>query len=337
MSELHTAAPDQTSSIGATWPPAESTHERMRGFYDRGVVRTPDDAADFATQFEAYRAEVAEHPTLTRLSLRLIGRIAVLKALDQHNVPLEAAIPLANTEADLAIAYVGWNAPGRRLDIEHLTTESKLLDDIVDHEAEMVDYATELRRRGFEPHIIDRHTPEAEKQQLVARFLDLYAAFNYNEADVREILANPANTIAYIENDGLIVSTAMAEEAEIVVDGLEPLRIAEITEASTHPDYRRQGLYRLVSGFLAQKLLALHQVSRQPLNALYGESNLAMRGVVQAGHDNGRRFSRLDGRLICTSRPEFGILPQNFQVADGVENRRYNDFALSYYPPSDLE
>lgn len=330
MSELHLSAPGQTSSIGATWPPVESSHHRIRGFYDQRVVRTPDDAANFAAEFEMHRQNM-EQP-YDRLSIRLIGCFAALHALDQNGVPLEAAIPLANTEPGLAIGYVGWNAPGRRIDAEHLTAESQLLDDIAGIETKTLDYSLELRRRGFEPHIVDRYTPEANKELLLPRLLTMYEAFGYDEKDVRDILANPDNTIAYIEDQGQIVSTAMAEEAEIAVNDLEPLLIAEITEASTHKDYRRQGLYRLVSGFLTQELLARHRATGRPLNALYGESNLAVRGVVQAGHDNGRRFSRFDGVLPGARRPEFGILPQNFHLADGAETRPYNDFVVSYYP-----
>lgn len=331
MSELQTSAPDLTSSIGAMWPPGPSTHNRMRGFYDQAVVRDVADVAVFAQEFAAERERLHEHPDLDRLSIRLVGSFGILAALQDHGIHVEAAIPLGNLGEDLAIAYTAWNSEARRASSGHLASELAMLKNATSSEVSPIDYRQELGLRGYTAHIIDKDTSEADKQALVERFVDMYKIFNYDRGDVETLLFNPANTIAYIEHEGQVISTAMAEAGEILVQDLEPLAITEITEASTHPDHRGNGLYKLVSGFLVSELLRRAQQTGQPLNALYGESNLAMPGVILAAHHNGRRFSHFDAERAGINRPDFGILQQNFHVADGTEQRPYNDFAVSYY------
>lgn len=164
---------------------------------------------------------------------------------------------------------------------------------------------------------------------MIQRFIELYAAFGYNGVDVEDLLNNPLNTIAYVEDEEGVVSTALAERALIEVNGFRPLRIAEITEAVTRVKDRGRGLYRAISGYLVDSLV---EDQEKPLNIIYGESNLAMKGVLISAHHNGRRFSYFDAGSLGLKHPHFGILQQNFHVEDGTEKRPYNDFALSYVP-----
>jgi hypothetical protein len=180
----------------------------------------------------------------------------------------------------------------------------------------------------FSPKIMDRFTPEEQKREMVGQFADLYSVFGYDEDDVEEILLNPANTIAYAQDETGVISTAMGEKATLEVEGFGQLHMAEITEAITHPDRRGEGFYAAICGFLTEKL----KVSEEPLDIIYGESNLAMQGLLLAIYESGRRFSFFDRGKLGVRYPEFGILQQNFHVEDGTETRPYNDFALSYVP-----
>ena len=158
----------------------------------------------------------------------------------------------------------------------------------------------------------------------------MFDIFGYDEADVAEILNNADNTIIYLEVDGEVVSTAMAERAQIPIAGFGALELYEVTEASTLPNLRELGLYKIASGLLLEHLL--NQQATSPVHAIYGESNLAMPGVLIAGHKNGRRFNFFDRRRLSISNPNFGLLQQNFHIDDGREQRPYNDFAVSYLP-----
>jgi ribosomal protein S18 acetylase RimI-like enzyme len=312
-----------SSSIGAAWPPEATSHHRVRGFYDEGVLRTSYEALNFAEAYQHIRTDFENQDKHTRLSVRFVAQTTQLQLLDAAGVQLEAAIPLTTTkEAGLVLAYAGHNQPGRDIGLDQQQAHEQSLDRVVD--------SPQPVRRSIPAHVIDNTTSDVERAQLAPQFLQLYSQFGYNQAEVHELLGNPNNTIMFIERDGQVVSTAMAEQAIISIKEFGPLKITEITEAATHPDYRQQGLYAAVSG-----LLLNHLVERQnddPQHAIYGESNLAMPGVLFAAHHNGRRFSYLDRKDYSLDTAGFGILPQNFHISDGEETRQYNDFAVSYLP-----
>jgi len=253
----------------------------------------------------------------------------MLASLEAHQVPVEAALPLALPNQSLVIAYTGWNAAGRAISYADVARHHQTLETAMHTQQTSGHTLAVLADQGITPAYIEPSMSEADRRALVPRFTGLYAIFGYTQGETEKILLDPNNLIAYLQHNGQVVSTAMAEFGELDIKGLEPLRIAEVTEASTLPAYRGQGLYRLVSGLLAGRLRARH--ARQ-LHAIYGESNLAMPGVIIAAHHNGRRFSRFDAARYGVQNPRFGILPQNVRVQDGAETRPYNDFALSYLP-----
>jgi hypothetical protein len=323
MTERNTVG--QTSSIGAVWPPEPSSHQRLRGFYTEGVVRTEVDAALFAAQFADQHKVAQKTEGISRLSIRVVAHAGSLATLERMGVGIEAALPLAGTEPGLVVAYTAANEPDRSMDEGHVAAHQELLGRALARPQRPAHTAAQLASRGLTPHTVGR----ADASALTPRFAPLYAPFNYDETDVAELLANPNNTIAYIADGDRIVSTAMAEHAAVTVRDLGTISLVEITEASTDPEYRGYGLYKAVSGHLTHQL----QASGQPMHALYGESNLAQPGVVYAAHENGRRFAHFDAAEYgLDGRADFGMLAQNFRVADGAETRTFNDFALSYVP-----
>src|SRR5689334_21724796 len=105
---------DQTSSIGAVWPPQPATHQRLRGFYTGDVVRSEEDMIAQAGTFQDYRMRVSELDNISRLSLRFVTQMGNLATLHTMGVHIEGALPLANTEPGLCIAYAGYNEPDRQ-------------------------------------------------------------------------------------------------------------------------------------------------------------------------------------------------------------------------------
>jgi hypothetical protein len=312
-----------SSSIGAAWPPQSTSHERIRGFYNEGIIDSSNNAKEFADQVDQFRADFDNQQERTRLSVRFIAEAAQLKLLDGMGVQIEAAIPLAGKEASgLVLAYTGYNKPERQVSHDQRLAHEQLLDKVIS--------SPRPHHDAIVGNTIDKSTPDSRRSALVPYFLELYAQFGYDEQDVDELLGNTNNTIMFVEQDGRVVSTAMAERASVPIKGFGTLELAEITEAATHPKYRQKGLYTAVSGLLIEKLVT-HQAS-EPLHAIYGESSLAMPGVLYAAHQNGRRFSYQDENTYSLSSTAFGVLPQNFHIQDGREQRPYNDFAVSYVP-----
>ncbi len=322
---------DTTSSIGAIWPPEHTSHSRLRGFYTDGVVRTADDIATFTEHFARGRERISDGG-IDRLSVRLVTHAGNLAVLEAKGITVEAALPLARlTEPDLVIAYTGYNASSRCVSATHVAQHGTLLAKAATRQPTTRDRTKHLRTNDLTPHILNERSSQSERAAMVPHFLGLYAAFNYDEAQVATLLTNPNNAIAYIRDEaGDVVSTALAEEATVCVKDLEPLTLVEITEASTRPDYRGKGLYATVSGYLIDSILSARE--GRGINTLYSEGNLAEPGVIFAARDNGRQFSHCDAKQYEITRPDFGILPQNFQVAGGTETRPYNDFAVSYTP-----
>ena len=310
---------DLTSSVGAAWPPQRASNNRIRGFFDH-VVCDRSDAIDFVAIFERERVIAEQDADADRLSIRVITTGTAMKVLDGL-IEVEGAMPLRG-EDGLHVTYAAWNHCDRS------TAQATLIH----HRHFLENIASMQRAIDFVPvdgifspvQLIDSRTTDTERLALSEKFSELYGAFGYSERDVQDLLLNSANTIAYIELGGAVVSTAMAEHATVQAQD-KSVRLAEITEAFTLPDYRGRGLYQAVSQYLVS------QLSLGDLDAVYGESNLASPGVVVAAHKNGRQFSCLERERLGIQNPNFGILQQNFHVADGVETRRYNDFALSYF------
>ncbi|MGH7158123.1 MAG: hypothetical protein ACREGD_03575 [Candidatus Saccharimonadales bacterium] len=322
-----------TSSIGAAWPPATASNERMRGFYPEAVasVQAADELID---QFIEAQKTAEAHPTTTRMNMRVVVENRIIPYLS-HVLSLEGALPIASTP-DRSVVYIAWNDVNRQPTADELTAHLDLIQKAQSREVSTASPYLELVHKGYTPRIIDDHMSETERRGYRDRFLELYGKFGFDETGVEELLTSPNNTIAYIAGENeTIISTVMAERGTIPVLGQpnNTLTVIEITEAITDPGVRGKGLYRALSGFLVQHIVDHHMVGEAPVDVVYGESNLSSPGVVVAAHRNGRRFATDDAsHLGVIDQPGFGILQQNVKVNDGVETRPYNDFVLTYQP-----
>lgn len=319
-----------TSSIGANWPPSISPNNRLRGFYPE-YVESSQQLDEFTSEFEKGVAAL-EPDYVDRLSLRLITHGRGITALNEGDIKIEGVLPVAGLDVseELFIVYTACNLPTRRMSQTKLDEHKQTITDAHQKAKTSDDPYSELRDRGRSPKFLDTSLTTIERANLTPRFLDCYAKFGYDDVQVEELLANPNNTIAYIEDDvGSVISTVMAEHAVIDIQGLPTVDMVEITEAFTLPEYRGMSFYRLLSKCLSDEVIARR--SDVPVHVLYGESNLTMRGVINASAQNGRKFGHYDQSRFGISGPDFGILEQNFSVQDGVEQRDYNDFALTYF------
>lgn len=324
---------DQTSSIGAAWPPAPGPYERWRGFYTDGITETEEECRDMASLFEHYSEDLANNTELTRLSIRFVSHVGRLATLERMGVPIEAAIPLDGVFDGLAVAYASQNDDQRTVSSQRLEQHRDRLQSIAsEYSRDLRDRSMLLQEAGYTPNILDSEVEDSERRDREQQFFKMYAIFGYDVDDVRDILSSSSNTIAFVEREGEVVSTSMAERASIPIEGVGTLELCEMTEASTLPTHRGRGLFKAVSGLLHDHLISHQDVA--PIHAIYGESNLSMPGALIAGHKNGRRYSVFDQERFGLQNYGFGVLQQNFRVEDGEEQRRYNDFAVSYIPLS---
>lgn len=323
---------NQTSSIGACWPPEQASHQRLRGFYDHALYSGAD-VEQFTEQFE-HHARSAQEQELTRTTIRAVVDAAMIRRIHDAGVRVEAAMPIADHDGRW-VAYMARNDEDRSMGVDAVVGhEERLAMRPISRERE--DWVRSGRGLWLPEGIVHPRTSPAAREQLVPRFTELYEAFGYTEDDVAELVTSPNNIIAYLEHEDQIVSTAMAEVGRVMVNGFGVLTMAEITEGITREDFRRTGLYRRVTAALVRRIVGVGPAAVGGLHVLFGECNLNMPGVLLAARENGREFSRdrtdRGRRLGLPVDPTFGMLEQNFRVEDGVETRPYNDFALSWIP-----
>lgn len=326
-----TDAVSETSSIGATWPPIHTPrHKRLRGFYPE-YVDGQDQIDNFIDEFETAASAMAKHPEIDRLSIRVVGGIGTVSLLENVGIKVEAAFPLTDVGREAFVIYTALNSHGRRMSEEVISDHVQLIEAVVSTDVSTQDPYKALVARGYKPKILNPGVNPDVGINMVPQFMELYSRFGLQETEVKAILTEPTNVIAYLTTtDGRIASTALAEKACLDIAGLGTVNIVEISEAVTLPSLERRGLYRNLSGLLVSHLVKVAKIDEQPINAIYGESNLSAVGAVYAARRNGRRFSAHDASLFKVSRPDFGILEQSFKVNDGREIRDYNDFALTY-------
>lgn len=311
----------QTSSIGATWPTSASSHERIRGFYTEGTITSQAESDALTNYVYSAIEQMNSTEAISRVSLRAVAELGSLAKLAFDNTAsIEAVLPIAGT--DLGVVYIGANQLSRNMGVEYVNLHHNLLE-------RSIQRLKVLPRHQLDVQLIDRDNVSGG---VMEDFTQLYSAFNYDHQETADLLRNESNIIAYAMINDRVASTAMAERGTLYIEGFGELSLIEITEASTDPRYRRRGVYTQVSGFLIDHLVHIRQDEPGSIDVIYGESNLAMPGVIHAAHLNGRRFSHFDGSLMGIENNAFGFLPQNFKVNDGVETRNYNDFAVSYVP-----
>ncbi|MCX6729391.1 MAG: hypothetical protein NTV95_01915 [Candidatus Saccharibacteria bacterium] len=322
----------KTSSVGACWPPAESSHERIRGFYPE-IIRDETQADSLTEQLAVFQSEFETEPETTRLSIRavvaddIIEQIGTLAA----TMPIESAMPLfINRTSAFHIVYFGRNKQLRQVEAEEISDHTTRIISATEKEIYASDPSQDLLQQGY---IAEKYS-ELNANDVFNDVCRLYSKFGYDIQDTYDLLNNPSNSVVFARDHetGRVVSTVMAEHANIDMEDetLPVLRVCEFTEAITDPDMRKMGLYKKLSTFLRQ---SLELDGEEPVHAVYGESNLSSIGVINSAHQTGRTFSRLDTRYeaLRVGTDSFGILQQNFKVIDGYETRAYNDFAVSYY------
>lgn len=326
----------QTSSVGACWPPVSSTHQRIRGFYPE-IIGEGSEHEVFAETLQDVVDNFKADEENTRLSIRTVVTDEYLGAFSrQHDTPeIEAAMPLfIQDESPLHIVYFGYNRGPREVPEDKLKEHSRTIWGATKKQRYTSDPTTDLADHGYYAEMFS----PINSDEVFSDVCELYSKFGYDERQTAEILSNPDNLIVFAreQKTGRVVSTVMAEHAALELTGTSlDIRVCEFTEAITDPEMRQHGLYKKLSCFL---LHCLEREGLDPIQAIYGESNLASVGVINSAHQTGRTFSHLDSRYwgVAQSGTGFGILKQNFKVLDGYETRDYNDFALSYYDLAEI-
>lgn len=331
---------NETSSVGALWPPEDAYAERVKGFYTGGILTQPEDLAMLVSELVT-QAENSKRPDgkdRTRISLRAVVDGELLRTHKDLIRPFtEAIIGLDGTQPalkDTAIGCFGLNHDSRlpnkaeyqhsRETLEGLNTERK-------RPAEVIQRAVDA---GYELAILPNLT-SLEDREVAERLVDqmeaLYSRFGWDRKAVTEILSNEANIICVAVKDEEIVSAGIAELAAIPI-GENTLRMCEITEAATKDGHGKNGIYNAVSTRLLMEVTERSvqgNILGGELDLAYGECNAAAPGVLRVARSQGRVFAVDTG--VSFGIPESGVLYQHVEIKGGNPiTTPYNDL----YPAS---
>lgn len=322
--------PGLTSSVGALWPPAEASFDRIKGIYTSGIIDNPDSLGNLMREMDSAEG-LFRRGDITRVSLRAVvdnGFIQEAKRVPRIAGLIEAQFSLNGTQPVFegsSLVYFGSNHLSRQpLEIK------KIVENVEDAFYTLPQNPGQLISRaqaqGYELSTLPKDLDSAVIDQVSA----LYERFGWTREEVEEILRQPNNIIAVASLDGEIVSAGIAEMAIIPI-GDEELRIVEITEAATKEEHSRRGLYTAVSTSLLLELARMSnegQVLGGELDIVYGECNGNAPGVLKTARMQGRKFAFEDG-------PD-GILFQHVPIAGLPKKTRYNDLFPAYISRQDL-
>lgn len=272
------------SSIGPSWPPTETSHKRIKGFYPHFITNF-DSFIPFINQFNSLVLE----DKITRISLRTLVKTDFLKQLPDEYKPLvEIIIPLDGAENsfdEYCLVYFGKNHPSRksknpieedvnRLD-QALKKESKDPEKILNN----------VNKNGYQLKILSSLEID---ESIITQIHQLIERFGYDLETTRNMLQDQNFTIGVAIKDEKIVSVSIAEKSVQKIDDRE-LKIVELTEASTDKNHLSNGLYSAIS-----TLILIH-LANKPENEIphlvFGECNGASAGVLHTAKYQNRRFA----------------------------------------------
>lgn len=322
------------SSVGPlSWPPSiDIENNRKRGMFRR-VIESGAMFNSLAGRFSQF--ELSDD--VSRVSARIFITDSALRESLKNNLELidplvEAIIPLKGSGIpeldDVLLVYLGKNSDSRTLPQDEVNKEISRANEIFSLDEPPRYHSYE----GIDFTVLDsglRQDAEIQNQ-----FADLYSAFGWNVDDVAKILNNQDNLLVAAFNQGLLISTGMAEKAIVPLirqDKRFNLVMYEITEAATREEYRGNGLY------LAVALIINRLLADGDANLVFGESNLSAPGVLKAAYRQGRHST-------LRNLNEYGIsekpLRQPVRISGGVNDHRpkhlKNDLLVTYLVREDL-
>ncbi len=322
------------SSVGPlSWPPTiDIENNRKRGMFRRVIENGPM-LEKLVGRFSKF--ELSED--VSRISARIFVTDSALRETlgknpEQIDPLVEAIIPLKGSGIpeldDVLLIYLGKNSDSRTLPQEEVNNEISRAKEIFSLEEPPRYHSYE----GIDFTVLDpglRQDAEIQNQ-----FADLYSAFGWQVDDVAKILNNQDNLLVAAFNQGLLISTGMAEKAVVPLirgDKRFDLIMYEITEAATREKYRGNGLY------LAVALIINRLLADGDANLVFGESNLSAPGVLKAAYRQGRHSA-------LRNLNEYGIsekpLRQPVRISGGINDNRpqhlKNDLLVTYLVREDL-
>lgn len=324
---------NSTSSIGATWPPGETSYGRIKAVANEVI----DDHQKWDRLREAFTYEAVRlEEGLSRVQFRYVCNEQMLTHAIACNAPIEAVLQLDYfpLKQRCYLVYLAQNHHSRQshpADLALLHNHVEVAkQQPVQTPIELLSKATE---NGYHIEVLVGDESHGQNEYLVNQVTNLYQRFGWDRESVTTLLSNPDQLIGVAIKDEQIVSAGLIELAKVHV-GNHTFRMAEITEAATLNGHTSLGLYKAVSTSL---LLKLRQLSNKkavlggPVDLVFGECNGLSLGVLMIAAQQGRTFAMAPNENKELVVP--GVLKQQVPINDpgGFNSRTgYNDLVVTY-------
>ncbi len=324
---------EYTSSIGAViWPPVEASFQRKKGFFGE-VIADGNSLINFLKEFNQL-----PFGNTTRISARaIVNREALIEylTLGLETSSIEAIIPLAGCGLlpleSTCLIYVGKNTDYRLSPEDIKNQQLQRVREIFGSSLE--NQSLRSLPDGFKIKLLTEG--DRKNETTYEYYYQLYQLFGWSEQEVKSLLNNSNNILVAVFNEkGLVVSSGMAEIGDVsIVHGFDSLtlKLAEITEAATLPEYRGKGFYQKVS----DEILRVLATMPNPPNLVFGELNLDSPGVLKVAAQQGRT-SALQIALNMDLDPNQGhwFLEQHVPISSGLSNGRRDDYPYNNLMPA---
>lgn len=334
---------EDVSSIGPMWPPLHTTFERIKGFYNKGIIREPQELEDFSNELLSLRATMvdSEPDLVSRISVRAVIDDNLIFNLQNHAKELlcmgEAVVPLGGRLSRCSIVYFGCNAESRKTD-EKDELRVRLNVQAV-RDKKVGSFSKIVRSAGVNGYKVEVMKGENATFNDFLDLLVLYRKFGWDIGQVVDLAHSEKNLLVVAKYHEKIVSAGIAEMSSIRLDRDNiDLRMVELTDAATLDDHQGRGLYTAVSTVCLGeigKLSSLSDVLGGEVDIIYGECNAASIGVLGVARTQGRIFAsdvaERDGL------PFSGVLRQHVCIFDGVTVGEYNDLFPAFLDKNLLE
>ena len=321
----------ETSSIGPTYPPQESSFGRIKGFEVRFVVDSDEKLKEIETMLESL-VKNKMNSEITRVSYRFLCSRKVLRKSKKFLSKWgESVFSLGGSEDfdGLYVVYAGQNSKQRRSDNSDMKKSSNNIESALRRpRKKFKEIIKRVEDQGYSIESVS-HTTRKIDSNFRSQMVSLYSRFGWSPEEVLDILENETNIIVVAKKNGQVVSAGLAERASVNVniDGkTKELRIAELTEAATVSEHQGKGLYTAVAATLLSSLDKLKLDEK--VHVAFGECNSLAAGVLKAARDLNRTFAYEDSNKMRL--PVKGMLTQHVPIDGPERNTMYNDLYPSY-------
>lgn len=324
-----------TSSIGPQWPPAKASFERIKGFYNIGIIESKLELLGLLDETQKIGKQLDLLEDVSRVSIRAVVKDNLLA--DNHDLLTDHGEAIVSLDGDqsaftgTSILYLGYNKNERQSHPDDLDVCFKNLRIALNKPLRSASEAIGIiENKGYCVGVLD-YDERTQNESILCQVASLYRRFGWEKDDVDELLRNRNNLIAVAKDKDVIIGAGIAEMSLINIGGNNglphSLRMVELTEAATEERYAGQGLYSAVSGSLLIKLYLLskkRQILGGSVDLIFGECNGSNTGILCVAKSQGRIFAYEDS--LKRGLPLKGVLLQHVPIAgDGNRRTRYND------------